>query len=280
MNLVGKIFTVLIFLMCVVFASFGLMVHAAHKNWKEEANKASDELTKAAKEKQDLLDEKQILQTKLDDEKKDHEKRLLSLDERRKQAEADRDRYEGQVREKENTATQLSLAIHDIEKRVTVLQTTIKGMRDDIQLTVDDRNSLRTKLLSTTDDLQTAVNEKARLEKLQVGLAKQIIELNSLVKTFKITLGDLNKTPPTGLEGEVLSVPRSDIAVISVGADDGVRKGHKFVVTRPSAGGKYIGMIEVYQADDGNRCVCRTDSKSLNDQIQVHDHVKAYDKPR
>ena len=35
MNLVGKIFTVLIFLMCVVFGTFALMVHAAHKNWKE-----------------------------------------------------------------------------------------------------------------------------------------------------------------------------------------------------------------------------------------------------
>ena len=34
MNLVGKIFTVLIFLMCVVFGTFALMVHAAHKNWK------------------------------------------------------------------------------------------------------------------------------------------------------------------------------------------------------------------------------------------------------
>ena len=39
MNLVGKIFTVLIFLMCVVFGTFALMVHAAHKNWKSrEAN--------------------------------------------------------------------------------------------------------------------------------------------------------------------------------------------------------------------------------------------------
>ena len=29
MNLIGKIFTVVIFLMCIVFASFALMVHAA-----------------------------------------------------------------------------------------------------------------------------------------------------------------------------------------------------------------------------------------------------------
>ena len=65
---------------------------------------------------------------------------------------------------------------------------------------------------------------------------------------------------------------------ISVGTDDGVRKGHKFVVTRPSTG-KYIGIIEVIHADSPNRSVCRPDKASANDQIQKGDHVKAYTKP-
>ena len=53
MNLVGKIFTVLIFLMCVVFGTFALMVHAAHKNWKEDVvakGGLNDQLTEANKE--------------------------------------------------------------------------------------------------------------------------------------------------------------------------------------------------------------------------------------
>ena len=55
MNLVGKIFTVLIFLMCVVFGTFALMVHAAHKNWKVEAVELQPrQLTAANKERQDL----------------------------------------------------------------------------------------------------------------------------------------------------------------------------------------------------------------------------------
>ena len=53
----------------------------------------------------------------------------------------------------------------------------------------------------------------------------------------------------TDLEGEVTAAPRPDVVEISVGADDGVRKGHSFVVTRPSTGGKYIGMIQVIQVD-------------------------------
>ena len=37
MNLVGKIFTVLIFLMSLVFAGFAVAVHATHKNWMADA---------------------------------------------------------------------------------------------------------------------------------------------------------------------------------------------------------------------------------------------------
>src|SRR5687768_8375758 len=38
MTLVGKIFTVLIFVMSVLFMAFSVMVFATHKNWKEFAD--------------------------------------------------------------------------------------------------------------------------------------------------------------------------------------------------------------------------------------------------
>ena len=58
-----------------------------------------------------------------------------------------------------------------------------------------------------------------------------------------------------------------------------MRKGHRFVVTRPSTG-KYIGIIQVIQVDYGNRAVCRPDKATQSDQIQKGDHVKADNKPR
>ena len=70
-------------------------------------------------------------------------------------------------------------------------------------------------------------------------------------------------------------MPRPDVVEISVGSDDGMRKGHKFVVTRPS-NGKYIGIIEVIQVDDPSRAVCRPDKATQNDQIQKGDRVQAY----
>ena len=42
MNLVGKIFTVLIFVMSLVFMTFAIMVYATQKNWKLVVNNSQD----------------------------------------------------------------------------------------------------------------------------------------------------------------------------------------------------------------------------------------------
>ena len=68
MNLVGKIFTVLILLMCVVFGTFALMVHAAQKNWKEQAALLNGQLTQTNQKIADLTQEKTNLETARNDE--------------------------------------------------------------------------------------------------------------------------------------------------------------------------------------------------------------------
>src|SRR5271166_818844 len=84
MNLVGKIFTVLIFLMCVVFGTFALMVHAAHKNWREAVMASGtgykDQLTKAETVNNDLKKEKKDLETSRDDERAKTRSRLIALE--------------------------------------------------------------------------------------------------------------------------------------------------------------------------------------------------------
>ena len=84
MNLVGKIFTVLIFLMGVVFGTFALMTHAAHTNWRQEVIKKdglNDQLVAAKKIVEDLTGEKKILETELAKQKDDLQKRIIALQE-------------------------------------------------------------------------------------------------------------------------------------------------------------------------------------------------------
>ncbi len=187
MNLVGKIFTVLIFLMCLIFGTFALMVHSAHKNWKEEIVKKdglNDQLNEAKAEKQKAEDEKKILENAAKEEQDRTRRRLTALENERNLAIAERDRDEAKIQAAESDARKLVLVIEGASKNLGVLQTAIDSMRNDIKVTVDERNTLATKLLNTTDDLQNAVNERAKLEKLQraTGRPDQPVEAITRVR--------------------------------------------------------------------------------------------------
>ncbi len=284
MNLVGKIFTVLIFLMCVVFGTFALMVHAAHKNWREAVMAPTtglkDQMAKAESANNELKKEKKDLETARDDERAQTRARLIALEQAAKDAKTAEFKAENDLAAEQGKSQLLASAIRETSQTLGVLQTTLAGIRKDTQLAVEQRNATQKQLVDTTDQLMNAVADRDRVNKLQLSLVAEINRLNNLVKWAQIPPNAMAKSPPEGLGGEVTSVPRPDVVEISVGADDGVRKGHRFVVTRPSSGGKYVGMIDVIQADSPNRAVCRPDKSSLNDQIQKGDRVQAYTKPR
>ena len=170
-------------------------------------------------------------------------------------------------------------AIAGEEKNLTELLDQIKNLRDSIKQAETQRNNLQTQLVKATDDVNNKVAERQRLEKLNGELAAQILQLKNLVAWAHVTPADPTKSPPPGTEGEVTAVPRPNVIEISLGADDGVAKGHQFVVTRPSTG-KYICKIEVIQVDSPYRAVCRPVPGSESDKTQKGDHVKAYTQPR
>ena len=170
MNLVGKIFTVLIFLMCVVFGTFALMVHAAHKNWREVVvakGGLDDQLKDAAKQKKDLEDEKKILETTLENERKQTRDRLIALEQAKNDAVAKSKDDDETIHLLETKSRTLAMAIDEVHKTLGVLQTEIEGLRMQKQLALDQRNDLETKLVAATDKVMTTVAERDRLEKLQ-----------------------------------------------------------------------------------------------------------------
>src|SRR5208283_511984 len=111
MNLVGKIFTVLIFLMCVVFGTLALMLHAAHTNWRTQTQVLSTELTKANSERTALAAEKTSLANALEDEKLRARRRLIALEEEKKSILDDRNRKEEALKTMESDNRKLAASI-------------------------------------------------------------------------------------------------------------------------------------------------------------------------
>ena len=89
MNLVGKIFTVVIFLLCVVFGTFALMVNAAHKDWKAEVMDLNQKEIAATKLRDQLKVERQNLETALNEERERTKRRLVALENEKNMVVAD-----------------------------------------------------------------------------------------------------------------------------------------------------------------------------------------------
>jgi len=90
-----------------------------------------------------------------------------------------------------------------------------------------------------------------------------------------ILLGSqLTAATALGLEGIVLAVPKPDLCEISVGSDDGVKKGHTLDVFRVTdKGAKYVGRIVVMKTSY-DRAACRVDPKFQKLPLQRGDRVK------
>ena len=201
MNLVGKIFTVLIFLMCVVFGTFALAIHAAHQNWKDKVMDLDQQLKVANKLTIDLAKQKKDKENALAEEKEHEKDRLIALENEKRVAEGQRDDMQARVAALEKLNRDLVQATDDITKRIDVLQTTIDGMRSDIKLTVEQRNEMQKKVMEITDELNNAVADRIRLLKLQGELAHQIVKMREYLAYTKADLENYKaKSPPEGLD--------------------------------------------------------------------------------
>ena len=80
MNLIGKIFTVLIFVMSIFFMTMAIMVYATHKNWRDVVINPQTGLQKLLKdakaENTDLTNSKDKLANELDELKSAKQKEL------------------------------------------------------------------------------------------------------------------------------------------------------------------------------------------------------------
>ncbi len=166
MNLVGKIFTVVIFLLCVVFGTFALMVNRAHKDWKAEVMDLNQKEIAATKLRDQLKVERQNLETALNEERERTKRRLVALENEKNMVVADQGSKERLLQDQERTASDLAEKIQKTNERISEMQSVIDAKRKAIVATVDDRIRLQKELVTKTDELMNAVNERQRLEKL------------------------------------------------------------------------------------------------------------------
>ena len=288
MNLVGKIFVVLIFVMSIVFAGFTVTVYATHKNWRhallnddtsEGKLGAKPQLDKALDDNQRLMAQRDELEAFNKAELQAKINALSALENTNAELRKDRTDLEKQLAVSDQKATLAVAEMNLSQKSLDGLRTQNTSLRQSIMAVVAEKDSKHAKILNLTDDLHQAVMQANKLGVRNAELLEDIKNARDHIVQLGGKPGQRDLAqPPEGVEGIVTATPSREMIEISIGSDDGIAPGHQLDVKRGVASGaKYIGRVEVVSVRP-DKAACKVLPKWLQEPIQRGDRVSTIKK--
>ena len=246
MTLVGKIFTVLIFVMSIVFMSFAVMTFATHKNWKEYVTNPTTGLEKQlALAKQAKADaDAQITRLK-EDQRNEQAARTAAigvLTARAVRLEADLSAKTAELDTTSANMTTVSATAKAAQERLAVLEDEVSKIRADLRKTEEDLDGQVLAVVKLTDDLNQAITLRDQEKEKNTQAVLQIAQMKMVMDANNLKIDSLVSHIPPKVEGVVLEVSDKDLIEISIGKDDGLKEGHTLEVYR---GNTYIGRITI-----------------------------------
>jgi hypothetical protein len=283
-NLVGKILTVLILVMSLLWAAFAVAVYATHTNWKLVVDNPTpgpgkpeglkQQLEKVKSHNQELVGQRDDLKTKLDEEKKAAEQVRAKLATEYDVLERKHTQLEQKWAKLVQAERDAVAAMDATQKTLAALRTEVDGLRKDIGQAQQDRDASFARVVELTDELNQKVNELRRLKERETTLAADYAKALEVLRQFSLEPEpDLYVDQPPKVQGVVLAVTGQGLVEISLGSDDGLLKGHKLEVYRVGGGRSvYVGRIEVVQTEP-DRAVCKIDPTYQKSPMQQGDRV-------
>jgi hypothetical protein len=281
MNYIGRILVALILIMSVVFMTFSIMVYSTHTNWKNVVERKPDEVKGNEKpglryQLDQLKNENTELQAQLEKLISQHKEEIAAKAdaivklESQKKAVTDenallvKERDELSRKEREAVA-----ALDSSSKNLEKLTVEVKGLRDEIRKSQEDRDTQFAKVVKLTDENHKVQQELTRTAERRDQLVAQVAHARKLLAPYnKDVTSSLDPAPPA-LRGKVLAINDEKMAEISLGSDDGIAVGHTVDVFR---GNKYIGRLVVLTTAT-DKAVAKIDTKFTKTAVQTGDDV-------
>lgn len=258
MNLVGKIFVVLIFVLSLALMTLTVSVYMTHTNWRlmVDNTDTSKGYPKGLKQQmEDLKKENQDLRSAYAILVGNYEVAFQKSTNAETEVKVVKDEQNTKVDELKksidtsyaDTESRLDLthqALVTIVSGHSLLCEAIKGLQREIT-DISDR------LADKTDYMNQIVQLERRNKELEArndDLKNENVRANEIL-TYNNMINDLDfyrtQAPPNGVQGRVLEQAGRKI-VINIGSDDGVRIGHKFQLLSRD-GSAYLCDVEVEQ---------------------------------
>ncbi len=243
MNLLGKILTVLILILSIGFMFSSFFVYATHRNWQDEAQRISGELSTAQQKNREL--ETQIAQKRkeLASERAARASALAVLEQRSQKAEQERMAATRDLQVLRQSERQAIQALTGSQETLTNLKTEIDRLRADVKQAEADRDQMFQQVVGLKVQELEAEGVRRRLETQnraainELSKATAVLRANGLSAESPLT----NVSPP--LDGEVVSVDNDKgYVTVSIGDDEGLQKNHTLEIFRRD---QYLAKVKV-----------------------------------
>lgn len=284
MNLVGKIFTVLIFIMSVVLMTLVMTLYATHTNWRllvenPETNASPENptgykyrLQNAEKQKEDLTNLLNDLRLKLDRETIEKEQVRAKLETEKDELSRNLSAREQELASKTQSEREAVAQLKAVTASLEALRSENDTLRGEVKTIQEDRDKQFDLMVKRTEDVHKMVNQLDQLTRRNKDLVSESANAMQLLRMLGYTNDPTyylqTANPPATLSAIVLSAS-ADMIVISCGADDGIRIGHVLEVTR---GNTYVGNVEVREVTP-DRAICKINKQKQQNSFQVKDRV-------
>lgn len=270
MTLLGKIFTVLIFIMSVAFCILAVVTFATHKNWKDEALKLKASIEQLEAKNLAQQAETQRALTELAIEQSARRSTLSTLQVKLALLEEDLRNNAKVLDERTSALTVQTQAAKVAEDSLTNITAEVGKLRNEIRLAQQERDETFLKTVSLTDKLNAAEALREQLDVKNRQLQDQFAELTRVATAMGIDKNTLVSQIPPKVDGVVTAVDEAKgLVEISLGADDGLKRGH---VLQVISGDKYLGQIKLRDVSP-DKAVGDIDKRMQRGRIQKGDNV-------
>lgn len=255
MTLLGKSFSVVILILSLTFMVLALAVNASHRNWRDvvlDPGGLKDQIEEMEQINEQLRDSEGRIREELAREQAARRTALGSLQTQLDQLRDLLTASEQDVQKKTAQITNLTQIDLSRAQELERLTAETQSLRDQIRKEQQDRDKLFAETLVLTDQMNKLRGFKQQLEERNQQLASQVTRFKEVLTAKGIDPADPLDGAPPERNGNVLVINRpKDLVEVSIGFDDGLRKGHYLEVSRD---GRYVGKLRVRNTEP-NRAV-------------------------
>lgn len=275
MNLVGKILTVFIFVMTIVFMTLSIMVYSTHTNWRQRVKAPGtgleSRLQVANQDKTALEEEVARLEAALKKEQDLNREAIGKLQQEVVALTAENDQLQATEAQLQQDMRKSVEGMNAAQTELAQLRTQISTLRDGIVAAKTAQDAAFRQMVARTDELHQAANELSTLKSRNTQLAEQVARIGAILDRRGIS--EFETAGPPSIDGIVLAVNAGGLVELSVGADEGLKRGDRLEVVRQGPdSSRYLGAVEILQTEP-DKSVAKIIPETRQGSIQKEDRV-------